>query len=106
MKKMSNARIFEIAFQLGGSVSPSMRQAFNEARNSMGDMEGSSRKTNKAMLAMKVGAAAVATGIAAVATGLLKAVGAADEFTESMNQIQASTGASAAEMAGRNDSVG
>lgn len=96
----SNAsKIFEIAFQLGGEVSPSMRQAFNEAKKAMGDMQGSTGKTNKTMAAVKGAAALAATGIGVVTSALGLAIKSADDYSESMNQIQASTGASAKEMA-------
>lgn len=92
-------KIFEIAFQLGGQISPSMHQAFNEARNAMGDMRENSGKTNKVMAAMKVAAGIAAAGIGTVTSALGAAIKTADEYNNAMNQLQASTGASAKEMA-------
>lgn len=93
---MAADKIFEIAFQLGGAITNEMRNAFREAGNMMGDMQGSVSSANKAM---KVAGAAGVAAVGAIATGLASAVKAADEYSSAMNQIQASTGASAEEMA-------
>lgn len=91
-------KVFEIAFQLGGTVTSGMRQAFREARDSMGNISKSSEATNKALSALKVGGAAAVAAIGAVATGMAAAVTATDDYNNAMNQLQASTGASAEEM--------
>lgn len=94
----SGNKVFEIAFQLGGTVTSGMRQAFREARESMGNISESSEATNKALSALKVGGAAAVAAIGAVATGMAAAVTATDDYNNAMNQLQASTGASAEEM--------
>lgn len=90
------SKVFEIAFQLGGTITNEMRNAFREAGNMMDDMQGSVSSANKAF---KVVGAAGAAAVGAIATGLASAVKAADEYSSAMNQIQASTGASTEEMA-------
>lgn len=90
------SKVFEIAFQLGGTITNEMRNAFREAGNMMDDMQGSVSSANKAF---KVAGAAGAAAVGAIATGLASAVKAADEYSSAMNQIQASTGASTEEMA-------
>lgn len=97
---MSASKLFEIAFELGGRISPEMRQAFDEARNMMGDFEGGANISNKAMKVMAVGAVAASAAIAGIAAGLGTAVKAASDFSDSMAQVQASTGANTEEIEG------
>lgn len=91
-------KVFEIAFQLGGTVTSSMRQAFREARESMGNVSESSSVANKALGALKIGGAVAVAAVGAVAAGMSAAVTATDDYNNAMNQLQASTGASAEEM--------
>lgn len=96
---MSTSKIYEIAFQLGGQVSPEMYAAFNAAKNQLNEFEGGTQKSNLAMKTMAVGAAAASAAIAGIATGLGAAVKAAADFDGAMKQVQASTGSSVEEMA-------
>lgn len=96
---MSTSKIYEIAFQLGGQVSPEMYAAFNAAKNQLNEFEGGTQKSNLAMKTMAVGAVAASAAIAGIATGLGVAVKAAADFDGAMKQVQASTGSSVEEMA-------
>ncbi|MBM7580005.1 phage tail tape measure protein [Jeotgalibacillus terrae] len=102
---MSSPQVFEIAFKLGGMIDSSMRKAFDAASKSMKGMDGdvSSFGTASSVASGSVkllaGAAVGATAaIGTMAAGLGVAVANANEFDESMRQLQASTGSSAEEM--------
>lgn len=92
---MSSSNIFEFEFQLGGTITPQMKRAFEDAKRQMGGLENKSKLSTKAI---KVGAAAAATAFAAVGTAIGKAVKSASEYQDSMAQLQASTGVTTAEM--------
>lgn len=92
---MSNKSIFEFEFQLGGTITPDMKRAFDQAQRQMGNMETKSAKTMKAL---KVGAGIAVAAFAAVGAGIGKAVKSASEFQDSLAQVQAATGASMQEM--------
>lgn len=92
---MSASNIFEFEFQIGGTITPEMRRAFENARRSMGGLEQSSGKTMKAL---KAGAAMAATAFAAVGAAVGKAVVEASKYQDAMAQVSAATGASAKEM--------
>lgn len=92
---MSASNIFEFEFQIGGTITPEMRRAFENARRSMGGLEKNSGKTMKAL---KAGAAMAATAFAAVGAAVGKAVVEASKYQDAMAQVGAATGASAKEM--------
>jgi TP901 family phage tail tape measure protein len=96
---MSSAQVFEIAFRLGGVVDSSLRNAFNNASSGLSDMGGQSKLASGSMKLIGAAAVTAAAGITGLAVGLGAAVKASDEFNTSMQQIQASTNTSAAEMA-------
>lgn len=92
---MSASNIFEFEFQIGGTITPEMRRAFENARRSMGGLEKNSGKTMKAL---KAGAAMAATAFAAVGAAVGKAVVEASKYQDAMAQVSAATGASTKEM--------
>lgn len=92
---MSSSNIFEFEFQLGGTITPEMKRAFEDAKRQMGGLENKSKLSTKVM---KAGAAAAATAFAAVGASIGKAIKSASEYQDAMAQVQASTGTSAKEM--------
>ena len=94
-----SAQVYDIAFSLGGSVNSSMRNAFNTANNSLGDMNNRSKLLGKGMKVLGGTAIAAGAAIAGMATGIGLAVKASDEFNTAMKHLQASTGMSAEKMA-------
>lgn len=92
---MSSSNIFEFEFQIGGTITPEMRRAFDNARQQMGNLE---KQSNLSMKSMKAGAAIAVTAFAAVGAAVGKVVKSASEYQDAMAQIQASTGTSTAEM--------
>ncbi|MGG3448628.1 peptidoglycan DD-metalloendopeptidase family protein [Domibacillus aminovorans] len=97
---MSSAQVFQIAFNLAGTVDASLRNAFNNARSGLGNMASQSTLASGSMKIL--GAAAVTAGaaITGLAVGLGASVKAASEFNASMKQIEASTNMSKTEIAG------
>ncbi|AMW99308.1 phage tail tape measure protein [Rummeliibacillus stabekisii] len=92
---MSSSNIFEFEFQLGGTITPEMKRAFEDAKRHMGGLENKSKISTKAI---KVGAAAAATAFVAVGAAIGKAIKSASEYQDAMAQVQASTGVSTSEM--------
>lgn len=92
---MSSANIFEFEFQLGGTITPEMKRAFDQARQSMGGLE---KQSKISMKSIKAGAAVAVTAFVAVGAAIGKVVASAGEYQSAMQQIQASTGVSAKEM--------
>lgn len=102
---MNNARAFQIAFQLGAKMDSSFRRAFNSANESLSDMESGTEslsKSNKALQSVMnmTGKAVLATGVtfASIGAGLGAAAVSANDYMDSMKQVQAATGASVQEM--------
>ncbi|WP_437831537.1 phage tail tape measure protein [Niallia taxi] len=102
---MNNERAFQIAFQLGGNIDPSFRQAFSTANEALGNTEqrteSLSHSTENLHTGMSLSSkAAIAAGgaIAAVGVGLGAAVISADQYSNAMKQVEAGTGATAEEM--------
>ncbi|MFP9128543.1 phage tail tape measure protein [Niallia sp. BSM11] len=102
---MNNERAFQIAFQLGGNIDPSFRQAFSTANEALGNTEqrteSLSHSTENLQTGMSLSTkAAIAAGgaIAAVGVGLGAAVISADQYSNAMKQVEAGTGATAEEM--------
>ena len=103
---MSNQKVYEIAFRLGASINSSVRTAFASANRNLSDTnrntENLSKKSgtlSKGMKGLAATTLAAGVAVAGLAAGLGSAVKQFDEFNGSMKQIQASTGASLAEMA-------
>ncbi|WP_260288514.1 phage tail tape measure protein [Peribacillus aracenensis] len=103
---MSNQKVYEIAFKLGASVNSSMRTAFANANKNLSDTnkntDGVNKKSgmlSKSMKGLATTTLAAGVAVAGLAVGLGSAVKQFDEYNGSMKQIQASTGASVAEMA-------
>ncbi|MCM3567848.1 phage tail tape measure protein [Neobacillus mesonae] len=102
---MSNARVFEIAFQLGASMNSSVRSAFANTNQMLSNTSDNTDKLNSrskilegGLKAIKATAAATAGAFAALGTGMVVAVKHTDEFNSAMKHIAASTGTSLKDM--------
>lgn len=96
---MSNAQVFQVAFQLGASIDSSMRRAFQQANSNLGAMETQSSVLNKSMKGLAATAAVAGAAFLAVGAGLKGAVSAASEYDQAMRDIQVTTGATNTQMA-------
>lgn len=102
---MTSKKSYEIAFELGAKMDSSVRTAFASANRQMSDLNQETANLDKGSGRLSktmgvLGGAVVAAGaaIAGLSAGALAAASGAAEFNASMNQIQASTGMTAAQM--------
>ncbi|KZZ82510.1 phage tail tape measure protein, partial [Bacillus sp. SJS] len=93
-----SGQVYEIAFRMNAAVSSSMRNAFNQANQSLGELESGSNTLNKSMGVLSKGAIAAGAAFAGIATGIGIAVKATDEYNTAMKHIQASTGTAIGDM--------
>ncbi|MGG1599318.1 phage tail tape measure protein [Paenibacillus naphthalenovorans] len=104
---MANKKIYEIAFQLGAKMNSSVRTAFANTNKNLSNVSKNAQDASKNAILLgeslkgvvRVGLAGAAISMAGIAAGAAAAVSSADQFRDSMNQIEAATGVSAAEMA-------
>lgn len=100
------SRTYQIAFQLGASVSSSMRQAFNTANQNVNNLNNNTNNLNRSsggltdtFNRMRGPAVAAGVAIASIATSMYATVTASDQFKQSMQLVAAKTDESTVNMA-------
>lgn len=103
---MSSRKLFEIAFRLGASIDPSMRNSFNQANKYLNNLDRKTNQTSKnskglnAILFPLKGTLLGIAGAAGAAASALAGIGIKKsmDFEEQLSSIQALTGATNKEM--------
>lgn len=111
------AKEYEIAFKLGAELESTFRQSFENAADSVDNLDRNLKDLNKSggksfdtssksarnfskflKGGLVAAASAATTAVTAIGTAAVAAFKSVDDFNDAMNQVQVSTGASAKEM--------